>query len=204
MPDDAPSAPALAVGVRERLLDAMGQCLTERGYAATTVADVVRTARTSRRSFYQEFADKQECFVELLRHANDELIASIGAGVDPDVGWQTQVRQAVRAYIDSCERHPETTRSWIRELPALGQSARAVQVASIESFTELLARLTSSQQMRDAGISPMSAEIALIVWAGIRELAASALEHGRPLRTIEEPAVAACIALLGVSQPSVS
>lgn len=192
---EAVSAPT--VSVRERLLDAMGHCLMERGYKSTTVADVVRGARTSRRSFYQEFEDKQDCFVELLRYANDELIAAIAAGVDRSADWQTQVRQAVAAYIGACERHPETTWSWIRELPALGESARAVQVASIESFTELLIRLTDSEQMRAAGIEPMSTEIAMVVWGGIRELAASTLEHGRALRTIEEPAVAACMALLG-------
>ncbi|NED69515.1 helix-turn-helix transcriptional regulator, partial [Streptomyces sp. SID10244] len=36
----------------------MAMCLMEHGYRATTVADVVRVARTSRRSFYQEFSDK--------------------------------------------------------------------------------------------------------------------------------------------------
>ncbi|MFW0790608.1 TetR/AcrR family transcriptional regulator [Gordonia sp. CPCC 205333] len=202
---DAVSAPVSATsatpdegGVRERLLDAMGKCLMERGYRDTTVADVVRTARTSRRSFYQEFDDKQECFVELLGNSNARLITAIDDGVDRGADWQTQVRQAVGAYVAACEEHPETTWSWIRELPALGQSARAVQLASIESFIALLVFLTDTEQMRAAGIEPMSREIALIIWGGIRELAASTLEQGASLRTIEEPAAAACIALLAV------
>ncbi|GAB18391.1 putative TetR family transcriptional regulator [Gordonia effusa NBRC 100432] len=192
------TSPPDAGDVRERLLDAMGRCLMERGYRDTTVADVVRTARTSRRSFYQEFDDKQECFVELLNNANTRMIASIATGVDRNAEWRTQVRQAVSAYVAACEEHPETTWSWIRELPALGKSARLVQRASIESFIALMDSLTDTEQMRSAGIEPMSRENALVIWGGIRELAASTLEQGIPLRTIEEPATTACIALVGI------
>jgi AcrR family transcriptional regulator len=42
---------------RERLIAAMAASVEERGYADTTVADVVRIARTSRRTFYQHFQD---------------------------------------------------------------------------------------------------------------------------------------------------
>lgn len=176
----------------------MGQCLVERGYAATTVADVVRVARTSRRSFYQEFADKQECFIELLRHADAELIATIAAAVDRDAEWSTQVRQAVGAYVAACDARPATAWSWIRELPALGEPARAVQLTSIESFTSLMVSLTDSAQMRAAGVAPIGRDTAVIIWGGIRELAASALEANRPLSSIEESAVAACLALVRV------
>ena len=61
---------------RGRLLDGLAQSIAERGYRATTVADVVRHAKTSKRTFYDEFASKEECFVELLRTNNDDLIAA--------------------------------------------------------------------------------------------------------------------------------
>ena len=41
--------------------------IVERGYRDTTVADIVRHARTSKRTFYEQFASKEECFIELLR-----------------------------------------------------------------------------------------------------------------------------------------
>ncbi|EGD56535.1 TetR/AcrR family transcriptional regulator [Gordonia neofelifaecis] len=181
--------------VRGRLLEAMLVCLDERGYRATTIADIVRAARTSKRSFYEQFTDKQECYLELLGSVNHELLAAIEAAVDQGAPWREQVRQAVHAYIAVCESHPSITRSWIRELPALGDVARAVQLASLESFTELMARLTSTEQFRAARIEPIARETAVIIWGGIRELAASTLEDGRPLRTLEESAVAACLAL---------
>lgn len=184
---------------RERLLDAMAACLMERGYREITVADVVRVARTSRRSFYQEFADKQACFVALLQVANTAMIDAITRRVDPDAAWQTQVRQAVEGYVSVSEGHPEIAWSWIRELPALGTSARQIQVDAMESLIAVLVPLTDTPQMRSAGIRPLSHETAVIIWGGIRELAATALEQNRALSVIVEPAVAACIALVGAN-----
>src|SRR5687768_12356230 len=58
---DAP--PGAGTGHRRRLLDGLAACIRERGYPDTTVADIVRAARTSRRTFYAQFADRQECLV---------------------------------------------------------------------------------------------------------------------------------------------
>ena len=52
---------------RRRLLDGLAASIGERGYRDTTVADIVRHARTSKRTFYGEFSSKEECFIELLR-----------------------------------------------------------------------------------------------------------------------------------------
>jgi AcrR family transcriptional regulator len=53
-------------GFRRRLLDAMAVAVRDRGYQDSTVADVVRHARTSRRTFYEHFTSKQDCFITLL------------------------------------------------------------------------------------------------------------------------------------------
>lgn len=181
--------------VRSRLLAAMAECLLVTGYRATTIADIVRVARTSKRSFYDEFSDKQECYLELMAAVNGDLLAAIERAVDPAAPWQEQVQQAVRTYLEMCEANPGITCSWIRELPALGDSARELQSTSIEAFAALLARLTSTEQFRAAGIAPMTREVAFIVWGGIRELAVSAIERGLPLRSFEAAMISACVAL---------
>ena len=98
--------------VRGRLLDAMLTCIGDRGYRDSTVADVVRVARTSRRTFYQEFDDKQDCFVELLRVANEATIRYIVDRIDAAAPWRTQIRQAVTAYAAiNDSRHAAQDRS---------------------------------------------------------------------------------------------
>ena len=54
---------AVVASQRSRLIDAMAQVVAERGYPATTVADVVERAGVSRRTFYEQFADKEACFL---------------------------------------------------------------------------------------------------------------------------------------------
>ena len=48
---------------RGRMLAAIAEAVAEKGYAATTVADVVGRAGVSRKTFYEHFADKEECFL---------------------------------------------------------------------------------------------------------------------------------------------
>ncbi len=65
---------------RERLLQGMATAVRERGFRDTTVADVVRHARTSRRTFYAYFPDKQACYIALLQEANAAMVEDIATG----------------------------------------------------------------------------------------------------------------------------
>lgn len=192
------SAPP-ALPVRQRLLDALAECLEQHDYAAITVADIVQVARTSRRSFYQEFADKQACFVELLRASHEVLITTIAARIDAAAPWRTQIRQAVEAYVSVTENNPGMAKSFIRELPALGAPARSIQVDAMESLIAVLVPLTDTAHMRAEGIEPMSHDAGVLMWGGICALAADALDQGRSLWTIVEPLVAFCIGLVGTT-----
>ena len=117
---------------RRRLLEGLATSIGERGYRDTTVADIVRHARTSKRTFYGQFTSKEECFIELLQTNNEETIAAIQAAVDPESSWQDQIRQASDAYVDHIASRPAITLSWIREAPALG--VVAIVLVSIGTY----------------------------------------------------------------------
>ena len=190
------SAPAIE-GYRRRLLDGLAASISERGYRETTVADVVRSARTSKRTFYDHFAGKEECFAELLAANNEELVEALVAAVDPEAPWREQVRQAVVAYVASIEANPAITLSWIRELPALGEGARPILRAGLSRLATALVALSDNPGFRRDGVRPMSAATAVILLGGLRELTAQTVEDGDPVAGIIEPAVAAATALLG-------
>ena len=135
---------AADVPFRNRLLDGLGTSIGERGYRDTTVADIVRHARTSKRTFYEQFASKEECLIELLRRNNENLIASIRATVDPEADWQAQIRQAAGAYVDHIASRPAITLSWIREAPALGAAAVPLHRLAMEHLTDMLVDLSDS------------------------------------------------------------
>jgi AcrR family transcriptional regulator len=182
---------------RHRLLDGLAASIGERGYRDTTVADIVRHARTSKRTFYEQFASKEECLIELLRTNNDNLIANIQAAVDPEAQWQDQIRQAAEAYVGHIASRPAITLSWIREAPALGAAARPLHRLAMEQLTDMLVNLTDSPGFRRAKLSPISPPLALILLGGLRELTALFVEDDRDLHGIAEPAITAATAILG-------
>lgn len=182
---------------RRRLLDGLAASIGERGYRATTVADIVRHARTSKRTFYDQFASKEQCFLELLRADTERLAEDIRAAVNPEADWHRQIRQAVEAYVGNIESRPAITLSWIRELPSLGAAARPVQRRGLQLLTNLLVELSGSPGFRRAKLPPLTAPLAVILLGGLRELTALAVEDGKDVREIVEPAVDASVALLG-------
>ena len=182
---------------RLRLLEGLADSITERGYRPSTVADIVRAARTSKRTFYDRFASKEECFLELLRSDNEALAARIRAAVDPGADWQDQIRQAVGAYVAQIRDRPAITLSWIRELPSLGEVARPAQRRGLELMSNLLVQLSGSPGFRRAGLPPLTPALAVILLGGLRELTALAVEDGDDVGVITGPAIDASIALLG-------
>ena len=141
---------AVAVSFRQRLLDGLAESIKERGFRDTTVADIVRHASTSRRTFYAEFTSADECFVALLEVMNARMREAIVAAVWPSAPWQVQVRQAVSAYVETVASEPAITLSWIRELPALGDAGRQLQRHAMSAFTDMLLHLVDNDSFRSA------------------------------------------------------
>ena len=185
---------------RRRLLDGLAASIRERGYRDTTVADIVRHARTSKRTFYGQFSSKEECFVELLWAGNQEMIARIRAAVDPEADWREQIRQAVEAWVTDIEARPAVTLSWIRELPALGHDVRAVQRRGMAAVTDMFIDMSNNPGFRRAHIAPITHQMAVLLFGGLRELSALAVEDGANVRDIFETAVAGSIAILGAGR----
>ena len=69
--------PAVRASQRERLLRSVIAAVSESGYLAVTVADIVRRARVSRAAFYAHFADKEDCFLAATAEGRDLMIAQV-------------------------------------------------------------------------------------------------------------------------------
>ena len=174
---------------RERLIEAMAASIEEKGYRETTVADVVRIARTSRRTFYEQFEDREACFLALFDATNNAMMDQIAAAVHPDEPLADQVDRAVDAYIDAVTSQPALYRSFVRELPGLGDAGADRQLAVIERFAQLLVDLVDSgrRAQPEIGAQPLSLDTAVIIVGGLRELAVISLQRGRSVRDLARP-----------------
>ena len=187
-------------GFRQRLLTGMAEAIRECGFRDSTVADVVRHARTSRRTFYEHFPSKQACFIALLQEANAAMVRQIAAAVDRRAPWDVQVRQAIEAWIAVAQSDLPLTLSWIRDLPSLGADARHLQRESLEAFIVLVRDLTDTPELRAAGVAPPSRRLMIMLLGGLRELIATTVEDGGDIGGITEAAVRATQALLDPSR----
>ncbi len=175
---------------RERLIEAMSASIEQNGYRRTTVADVVRIARTSRRTFYEHFEDRDACFLALFDAVNDATMDAISAAVHPNRPFEEQVDSAVEAYIDSITAHPALYRSFVRELPGLGQPGADRQLAVIERFAQLLVNLVeyARREQPELEARALSMDVAIMIVGGLRELAVISLQHGRDMREVRHGA----------------
>ncbi|KUI25536.1 TetR family transcriptional regulator [Mycobacterium sp. IS-1496] len=193
---EAPGAVEDKNNFRQRLLDALEESIAEDGYGKTTVADIVRRARTSRRTFYEHFDSREACFLGLLAEAYAGQVRQISAAVDPNSPWQVQVRQAIEAWISSAESRSALMLSATRDLPGLGAAARDLQREVTENFIDMVQALGGTDEFRSAGIGPVSRPRVVMLLGGLRELTAITVEDGGRMSDITEEAVGASIALL--------
>jgi len=183
----------------------MAASIEKKGYRETTVADVVRIARTSRRNYYEHFDDRGACFLALFDATNEDKLEQIATAVRPDQPWEQQVDDAIGAYLDTLAARPALSQSFVRELPALGQAGAACQRAAIERMAELLVTLVESgrREQPEIGAHALTTDMALIIVGGLFELTVIAVERGRDLRELRSIAADAVKAILGgtVLQP---
>jgi len=173
-------------GHRQRLIAAMAASIEQKGYRDTTVADVVRIARTSRRNFYEHFADRDACFLALFDATNDAMMQQITGAVAPDQPLSRQVDNAVDAYIGNVAAQPALYSSFVRELPALGQPGSERAQATLERFAEMLVGLVDSgrQAQPEMAARPLTMDSAIIIVGGLRELLVISLQRGRDMREL--------------------
>src|SRR5580693_9994782 len=86
----------VAADQRERLYEAMIKAIDERGFVATTISDLVAGAGVSRRSFYEHFANKEECLLATYDALIERLTARIVEAYDPEDEWTNQIEAFVR------------------------------------------------------------------------------------------------------------
>jgi len=135
---------------RRRIMAAMAEVMSEQGYAATTVADVIGRAGVSRETYYQQFRSKLDCFLAAFAAASTELFAPIEARValvtdgtdEPTPGHRLDAfDELLGAYLDGITSRPELARVFLVEVYAAGPEALARRARVQASVTDGVAAL---------------------------------------------------------------
>jgi AcrR family transcriptional regulator len=117
---------------RERMLAAMLMTVNEIGYRALTVQDVLSRAGVSRPTFYEQFEDKEDCFLAAFDNSAKRLRKRLAAALDEeDDGWRPWLRRGLEALLRFIAEEPHAARTLIVE-------ARASSPAGLRRRDELL------------------------------------------------------------------
>lgn len=190
-----PQSPALtentAANFRSRLLEGMARALAVNGYAGTTIADIVREASVSRRTFYENFSTKAECLIALYEAASRSALNVLRDAIDPAHEWQMQAEHAMAAYLGCLARNPILTRTLFIEILGLGMEGLAARRRVNAQIATFMLRVINTPRDKRKPKQLLSEDMAAAVVGGINELILQFIEQNRTsqLQQLTQPAV---------------
>jgi AcrR family transcriptional regulator len=130
---------AVARHQRARLFGAMIEAIHRQGYRGTTVAHVIALAGVSRRAFYEQFANKEDCFLGTYDIAVARAKRRMVDGWMSERGWANRVHRACQAFVEDAQRNVKSTRLVLVEGLGLGAKSRERMMRSALAFERVLA-----------------------------------------------------------------
>jgi AcrR family transcriptional regulator len=189
----------VAASQRTRLLEAVGRAVADRGYAAATIDDIVGDAGVSKKTFYEHFNDKLDCFLAAYEAASDELLEHMTAaeedavpretGSDPvSREWLARTRAGVHAYLRWLAAEPALARVFLIEIAAAGPVALELRERMRDRYADRMRELQAADSVPD--------EIFHAVVAGADDLVVRRLREGGDLLELEPALVYLQVSLL--------
>lgn len=169
---------------RQRLLDGMAAAIVENGYADTTIADIVRHARVSKRTFYEYFPDKQACLLACYAANHARVIQAIKsrAPAPGNTPWDLRLLHGLREFLTAGESQLTLMSTLMVEILAAGREGLKARREVFQRFTDLLLDIAEGErQLRGASTELLSPSMASALVGGIHEILLNACEEGRVL-----------------------
>jgi len=147
---------------RERLIAGLAEAVAENGYAGTTIAHITRHAAVSRRTFYEHFSSKDECFVSAYDTVMDELRRRVDEAFNGEKEWPQAIRAGLAAMLDFLITEPHLARLSMVEALVAGPVVVERYDAAIQGLVPYFeaGRKGRSEDVL-AGLSPTTEEALL-------------------------------------------
>jgi AcrR family transcriptional regulator len=184
----APRA-VVAESQRERLLVAMADATAEKGYANVAVADVIERAGVSRRSFYEHFSNKEECFLAAYDAGVEGMLEEIALAEEGAAGLADGARAGTEIYLQILADNPAFARTFLIEVLGAGPEALARRDAVHARFAQRMAEAHAAMSDAVGGLPTPSPYIFRAAVGAIHELVIDRLlkEGAAALPALLEP-----------------
>lgn len=176
-------------GVDDRIREGLALAITDRGYAATTIADIARSAGLPVNVVYERFGDKEACYLAFYRDATTLLLEHIddvdrqhaAAGMD----WRSRVREGARAYLAALSAAPAVTQVALLEIFAAGSLGRQVRRGVMDRYAAALEHLAAEGARQGLDVRPLGPHDALAIAGAVHELVVHHIETVGAERLVE-------------------
>src|SRR4051812_21938939 len=181
---------------RGRILRALATSMAEKGYQATTIADIARAGRVSKTIVYAHFRDKEQCLLELYTRSTDHVLETVRRAQDEarraGLPWRERLRRAIRAHPGGLATGPEVAWAALVEVQAAGRPALALRRVVIDRYVDLITSFAgelAAEHPDEVRTVPRPLVVAAV--GGINELILARVERGEAAELVLDSDIAA-------------
>jgi AcrR family transcriptional regulator len=177
----------VAESQRERMLRGVAEATAERGYANVSVADILKRAGVSRETFYEQFANKEDCFLAGYEEALGVIVQALREATPPapaidDDGPLERLDRFLERYLAALASEPAVARALLIESYAAGPTSIKRRAEGQARGAEAIAAMVEARDERQR--FACEALLATIVGLATQRIGSG---HGHELQDLHTP-----------------
>lgn len=125
-------------GKRQRILKGMLEAVGSQGYEQATVHDAISNGGLYRQAFYDNFRDKEDCYLQALEAGSAWVELAMREAAGTELSWRGRLRGALTGLLGFLEQEPDVGRALLVEVHAAGPRAVAKRTEAMERAAEAI------------------------------------------------------------------
>jgi AcrR family transcriptional regulator len=167
---------------RARVVEAVADVVSVAGYAATTVEDIIVTARVSRRTFYDLHSNKQDAFLMAYDAISARLLTALGEVLEQEPAFTDRIRDLIATFLQFFHDHPPYADVLLMEVMAAGPEAVERRNWTLDALAALVLRAVDEGQPKRGRPPELVAEG---IVGGMYEIVYARVLQGRTARLLD-------------------
>jgi AcrR family transcriptional regulator len=200
-------APPLEVRLqiqKHRLFEAAAAVFSRSGYAEASAEAISRQAGMSKATFYEHFANKEECLIALFEHASSRLLeALLTASRGADRAYEERHRAGLRAILEAVDSNPTMAQAILVETVGAGPRIAELRDTALNDIAQVMYELTVRAAELTGSPAFSSPDEAFAIVGAAFELVSRQLRTGQPATVLDLQPLIERLILGLLSQPAV-
>ena len=165
---------------RSRLLAGLAKVLEQKTLAELYADDIVREASVSKRTFYQHFRNKQECFLALYEENSAYIVSTLLAATeDSTLSIPERIERGTLAYLTAMQNQAPLMKRLYIDILSLGTEGFAARRRVIQLFVQRIVEFYEEEKSASPGLPELPTELVTGIVAGLNELILYRIEDGK-------------------------